>query len=172
MSDRKKSWREIDRDKNKSRHRDDRQQSQREKNASSSYKRDLEKFFQSGGDVPDRFKGLADGLAPEEGSDEAVWRAAVQTLREADGFRDFVTAVNAFVKEGHALPKDEELLVKFLDHPSERVVQLALERFAGLAERHGLQRPGPLKNRLSTIRSIAEDKRTLDLVRQLEDSIN
>jgi hypothetical protein len=171
MSDRKKSWREIDKGRDSSRHRDSRKPSQREQNASAAYKRDLEKLFQSGGDVPDRFKGIAKELAPEEGSDEAVWRDAVQALRDADGFRNFVTAVNEFVKAGHRLPGDEDLLLKFLDHPSERIVQLALEKFVALHEGPGLQRAAPLSNRIRTIRSIAEEKKTLDLLRKLEDEL-
>lgn len=171
MSDRKKSWREIDNGKNKSRHRDDRKPSQREQNASAAYKRDLEKLFQ-GGDVPDRFKGLAEGLKPEEGSEEAIWREAIQALHDADGFREFVAAVNEFVKAGHPLPGDEDLLLKFLDHPSERMVQLALEKFVALHNRPGLTRVAPLKNRIRTIRSIAEEKKTLDLLRTLEDALD
>lgn len=172
MSDKKKSWREIDKGRDSSRHRDDRRKpSRREESATASYKRDLDKLFQSGGKIPDRFKGLADRLAPEEGSDEAILRDAVQALRDADGFRAFVTAVNEFVKEGHRLPGDEDLLLRFLDHPSERVVQMALERFATIQEKRGLERTRPLLNRIGTIRSIAEEKKTLDLLEQLEEAL-
>lgn len=172
MSDRKKSWREIDNNKNKSRHRDDRKPSQREQSASASYKRDLDKLFESGGKVPDRFKGIAEGLAPKEGSEEAVWRDAVSTLRDADGFRPFIAAAAEFAKAGHELPKDEDILIRFLDHPSERMVQLALEKYLAIATKSELQRPAALKNRIGTIRSVSEEPRTLELLRTLEDHVN
>lgn len=137
----------------------------------SKYKRDLDKLFESGGNVPERFKGMMDKLKPEEGSEEAEWLKAVQELRDAEDFRAFAMATRKFQRTGHRMPDDEELLIKFLDHPNEGVVQATLGHYVDLASRRTLARPGPLKSRLKTIRSIAEEDRTNELLDQVEDLV-
>ena len=137
----------------------------------SKYKRDLDKLFQSGGNVPERFKGMMDKLKPEEGTEEAEWRDAVQTLRDAEDFRSFATAASKFRRAGHRMPDDEDLLIRLLDHPNEGIVQATLSHYVDLAGRRTLSRPGPLKSRLETIRSIAEEPRTHELLDSIEGSL-
>lgn len=134
----------------------------------SKYKRDLDKLFESGGKVPERFKGMMDKLKPEEGSDEAIWHDAVKELRNAEDFRAFATAATGFKRAGHRWPDDEELLIKLLDHPNEGIVQATLAHYVDLASRRTLSRPGPLKSRIKTIRSIAEETRTNELLDKVE----
>lgn len=171
---RKKSWREIDRQKDRSRHTDDgerKSRSGRNKRSSSKYKKELDKLFKSGGNVPDRFKEMMKGLEPEEGTPEAEYREAVDKLRKADGFREFATAVMEFRKEGRPMPDDEDLLIRMLDHPDERVVRDALEHVADLARRQSFDRVTPLKNRLSTIKTMSDDPRTRKAIAAVEDVI-
>lgn len=170
MGDDKKSWRDLDRQRDKSRHTgSDRQRKESSKSqaASASYKRDLDNLFKSGGHVPERFKEIVDTLAPEEGSEEAEWVEAVKVLRETDSFRDFAMEARKFRRAGHRLPDDEDLLIRMLDLPDERTVQAVLEHVISMERRRGFDRKAPLKNRISTIRSIAEDPRTEELLDQL-----
>ena len=173
MSDRDKSWREIDRQKDKSSHvdRDEEKASRQDDRTSSKYKRKLDKLFESGGQVPDEFEGMMETLEPEEGTPEAEYKEAVDALRDAEeeGFRAFVTAVNEFREEGHQMPDDEELLIRMLDHPDERVARDVLEHYLDLAERRELQRTGPLKNRLSTIETMSDHPETRKLVDQVKE---
>ena len=174
MGDDKKSWREIDRQKDSSRHTSDRSGSRsrsKSKGASSSYKKDLDNLFKSGGEVPDRFKGMLDSLAPEEGSEEAVWLEAVQELRETEGFREFAMAVRKFRRAGHDLPDDEDLLIRMLDLPDERTVQAVLEHILDMERRRGFDRKAPLKNRIATIRSLAEQPRTEELLDEISEIV-
>ncbi|QDG50716.1 hypothetical protein FIV42_08230 [Persicimonas caeni] len=175
MSDderRNKSWREIDRQKDSSKHtsRDRKSRKSQDKRSSAKYKRDLDKLFKSG-EMPERFKEMMKGLEPEEGTPEAERKAAIDELRKADGFREFATAVSEYRKAGWTYPDDEDLLIRMLDHPDERVVRDALEHVADLAGRRGFDRVTPLKNRLSTIKTMSDDPRTRKAVAQVEEAI-
>lgn len=170
--DNKKSWREIDRNKDRSRHTSDgssrsRKSRPRSNSASTKYKKDLDNLFKSGGEVPDRFKDVMQTLAPEEGSEEAQWLEAVQKLRDTEGFREFAGAVREFRRAGHELPDDEDLLIRMLDLPDERTVQAVLEHVLSMDRRRGFERTAPLRNRITTIRSIAEDPRTAELLDEI-----
>jgi hypothetical protein len=178
MSDddrRKKSWREIDRQKNRSNHvdrdRNDGSRNDGDSRSDAKYKRDLDKLFKSG-QVPDRFKEMLKGLEPEEGTPEAERKAAIDAIRQADGFRAFVKVVSEYQKVGWKLPDDEDLLVRMLDHPDERVVRDVLEHVADLATRRVFERVTPLKNRLSTIKTMSDDPRTRKAITQVEQAID
>jgi hypothetical protein len=172
MSDddrRNKSWREIDRQKDKSSHVDrdgGGGRGGRGNRSDAKYKGDLEKLFSGGGNVPDRFKDMMEDLEPEEGTPEAERKAAIDALRKAEqeSFREFVKAASEFQQSGMKMPDDENLLVRMLDHPDERVVRAVLEHYMDLSERRELQRTGPLKSRLSTVETMTDDPRTLKLV--------
>mgnify|MGYP006307219907 CR=1 FL=1 len=172
MGDDDKSWRDIDRQRDQSDHvRDNGGSKRRDSRAKSKYKQDLEKLFQTGGNVPDRFGEVMDELGPEEGSDEAKRKEAIDELREADGFREFAKAVNVFMQLDFRLPDDEDLLIRMLDHPDNQIVRVVLEHIVDLSERRELQRPGPIKSRLSTIRTMSDDADIQSLVDQIEESI-
>ncbi len=167
--DRKKSWAEIDKARDGSRHtgRRERKPTAKEQQASSQYKKDLDALFKSGGEVPDRFKGIVDKLKPEEGSEEALWRDAVEELRATEGFREFMMACRKFRKEGHRLPDDEDLIVRMLDVPDEGTLQMALTHVLDMERRGGFGRKAPIKNRMATMRSLAEEPRTRELLDQV-----
>lgn len=174
MSDEKekKSWRERDAAKDKSRHRDERpKKGGKERSAGDDYKRDLEKLFSGGTDVPDRFKNVAEKLKPEEGSPEHAWNLAVDTLRNTEGFRDFVKAVTEFRKAGHAFPDDEEVMIRVLDHPSESILVAAVTHLIEQTSRKKLKRTTLIKNRLTTIRLACEDPKTHALIDELSKSL-
>lgn len=139
------------------------------KSGSASYKRDLDKLFSGGGGVPERFAGMMEGLEPEEGTPEAERKAAIDALKaaEEEGFRAFVKEASAFQRSGLAMPDDEDLLVRMLDHPDERVVRAVLEHYLDLGARRELSRVAPLKSRLSTVETMSVDPRTLGLVERV-----
>ena len=131
--------------------------STKDQRSSASYKSDLEKLFQSGGKVPERFQGIMDELKPEEGSPEAARAEAIERLEQAEDFRAFVKEINAYRKEGHRLPDDEDLLGRMLDHPSEAVLGAVLSHLLDLHRRQTLEGSAALKARLKTIKQISDD---------------
>ena len=132
-----------------------------------SYKRDLDKLFSNDGQVPDRFKALLSEL--DESDEEGAWRDSVAALKAAqdEGFRPFVKAATQFVRDGHRLPDDEDLLVRLLDHPSERVLIPVLEHMLDMHERVTLERADRIKTRLKTVAMAFDDRQVSQLVEQL-----
>jgi hypothetical protein len=173
MSDDKKSWREIDKQRDKSSHTGRKGRGRKDDTSSAAYRKDLDALFQAGGELPDRFKGtaIADKLKPEEGSAEAEWLEAIKELRETEGFREFAMAVRKFRRAGHKLPHDEDLLVRMLDLPDERTVQAVLEQVLEMDRKAGFGRTNAVKNRIATIRSLAEDPRTETLLAEIEEIV-
>ncbi|MFB6263563.1 MAG: hypothetical protein ABEL76_08050 [Bradymonadaceae bacterium] len=175
MGDDDKSWKEIDRERDKSSHvtRDEDDGISRDDYRSDAkYKQDLEELFRSGGQVPDRFEDAMEDLGPEEGTEEAQRQEAIQKLREIEGFRDFAKQVNAYIIEGHRLPDDENLLARMLDHPDNDIVRQVLEHILELSERRVLERPAPIRNRLTTVRNVTTDSELLALVDEVEEALD
>jgi hypothetical protein len=147
-----------------------------EARSSKEYKKDLDKLFKSGAQVPDRFKDVMKKLEPEEGSEEAERRAAIEALRKVEGFREFAGAVVEFRKEraerDWAWPDDEDLLIRMLDHPDERVVRDALEQVAEVTRRHGFERTVALNSRLATIKTMSDDPRTRRAIDAVEEALD
>ena len=134
------------------------------------YKKDLEKLFKSGGEVPERFKGLMSKV--KDGADLDPDRAAaVQTLRDAEDFSSFAAAVREFRKAGHALPDDEDMLIRMLDLPDERAVQAVLEHILDLDRRRGFDRKAPLRNRIATLRALSDDPKTEALLAKISEIV-
>lgn len=171
--DRDKSWKEIDRQRDKSSHRDGSGGKSNGKDArTSSYKRALDKLFEPNSDVPDQFKEMMEDLEPEEGSAEFERKEAIKKLREAKGFKAFTEAVNLYRENGFALPDNENLLLRMLDHPDEHVIQDVLEHFLDLGNRRELKRINPLRNRLSTLEIMASEQKTHGLIEDVEELID
>lgn len=134
------------------------------------YKKDLEQLFKSGGDVPERFKGLMSKVKDSADVDP-VRAEAIQTLRDAEDFRSFAAAVREYRKAGHALPDDEDMLIKMLDLPDERTLQAVLEHILDLDRRRGFDRKAPLRNRITTLRTLSEDPKTEALLAKIAEIV-
>ncbi len=134
------------------------------------YKKDLEQLFKSGGGVPDRFKGLMDKVRDDVDVDP-VRAEAIQSLRDAEDFRAFAGAVREYRKAGHRLPDDEDMLIRMLDLPDERTLQAVLEHIIELARRRGFDRKAPLRNRMTTIRTLSEDPKTETLLAKIAEIV-
>lgn len=139
------------------------------------YKKDLEKLFKSGVETPERFKGVMKRLEPAEDSPEAERQAAIKALAAVQGFREFSQAVlefrEQFAEKGWAWPDEEDLLIRMLDHPDERVLRDVLEHIADLTRRQGFERKVAVKSRLGTIKTMSEDPRTHRAVAAVEEAL-
>lgn len=137
--------------------------------ADQKYKKDLDRLFKSG-EVPDRFKSLMEKV--KDGADVDPERAAaIEGLRDAEDFRAFAKAAREYRKAGFDLPNNEDLLIKMLDLPDERMVQAVLAHILELHRKRGFDRLTPIRNRVATIRSVSEDPKTETLLAQIEEII-
>lgn len=118
--------------------------------------------------MPERFKDQLKGLKPEEGTPEHDRLLAIAELHDAESFRDFVKAVDAYRRGGHRFPDDEDLLGRMLDHPREQVLVEVLTHLLDLHRRHTLSGSAALSQRLKTIRSITDDPKIHGLIEELE----
>ena len=140
---------------------------QKSMRSSASYKADLDKLFSTAGEVPERFQGLLGQLKPEDDSPEGERLVAIEGLRNTESFREFIDAVNAYRKAGHALPDDEDLLARMLDHPREGVLIEVLKNIIDLHGRRTIKRTAPLKSRLETVKTVSDDP----LIHELADRL-
>jgi hypothetical protein len=157
----KKSWRDIDKQKDRSAHRkEDRPafnpgSQQRADSASKVYKARLEGFFE-GGKAPDHVQAQLKGL--EDASPEGKERvAALAAIRAATASADVEKAVAAFVARWE-LPPDYEILGQALLCGDESLVERAMDELgAQLAARHAPRRTQVLETRLKRIISLGDE---------------
>lgn len=139
--------------------------------SSASYKSDLEKLFESGAKVPDRFKDVMEKLEPEEGSEDARRAEALSTLRQTEGLREFIKAFDDYRAGGFALPDEEELLTRMLDHPRESVIIEVLTHLLDVHRRRTLKGSASMKARLKTVKTTSDDPRIHAMADELADVI-
>ena len=158
----RKSWREIDRMRGRSRHvsssdRSDRAQERLERSqAYRAYKANLDKFFEGGvGAAPEGLKALLDPTGEKSARAKAI--EEIQKA-SAEDRRRWSELVKAFVEE-HELPPDPYLLTEFLGHPRERVVDKALAKIEALHEEGKLTKiPPSLDQQLRSLELTADDE--------------
>lgn len=132
MSDDKKSWRDVDRGRDKSAHRDHRGPSrggpaQRVESATAAYKRKLSKFFDEGV-VPEHLKEQLGGDEPP-----SERQTLIRAIRQSESGRPLVKAVDAFLAS-YEMFDDMELLLRVLEHPKDPVLLQAIERIEAHVE--------------------------------------
>lgn len=132
MADReRKSWREIDKGRDQSRHREGerpRGNAPRVESATAAYKRTLDAFFDQGV-VPEHLKGK---LPAGESEGPSERQRLIRQIREATG-KDFVQAVDE-LRAKFGLPDDMEILLRVLEHPKDPVLLEALEKIEAYIE--------------------------------------
>lgn len=158
----RKSWREIDRARGRSRHtsssdRSDRDQERLERSqAYRSYKANLDKFFEGGATAaPGGLKALLDPTG-----EKSARARAIEEIQKAsaEDRRKWSELVKAFVEE-HELPPDPYLLTEFLGHPRERVADKALARIEQLLDEGALKKiPPSLDQQLRSLELTADDE--------------
>lgn len=157
---RKKSFRELDAQRGKSKYhsrQDDPGQQRIERSASyEKYKKAADALF-GGGELP---QGLAATFDPEGKRKEQ--KAAMQKVLEAPDRKTWAERVIEFL-EKHPQPDDPFFLDSLLDHPKDRIVDTALSRLEALADEGRLTRekaPRSLEQRLKTIEMTNLDSET------------
>jgi hypothetical protein len=171
----KKSWRDIDKQKDRSLHRKEDKPAfnpmsqQRADSASKVYKARLDGFFE-GGKAPDHVKAQLGAL--EDASPEGRERvAALAAIKAATAAADVEKAVAAFAARW-ALPPDYEILGQALLCGDEGLVEKAMDEIAAqLAARHAPKRTQVLETRLRRIINLGDEpslkKRAEELLKAL-----
>jgi hypothetical protein len=143
----KKSWREIDKMRDRSGGTSRRDSRERERFESSTgytkYKTNLERLFSGGAPLPDHLRGGQDA-GDQERDEERKKLFAIEDTKV------FYAAASEFLKKNE-LPDDPRLLDRLLGHPDESIVEKALGRLEELHRAGTLKAPPALKNRLSSV---------------------
>lgn len=171
---RKRSWREIDRQKDRSYHR--REEAKLpfpdQKRSNKAYKAELERFFDSGV-ASQRIKTLmketakTNPIASQESGDRI---ACVRKVRSAETFDEFISAVDE-LRDKYGLPSDLEILSRVLEHPDQDTVRDALTILMDLVPRMSLLQLKSIEMRLDALEMSTEDPDTLDLLQDLREKI-
>lgn len=165
----KKSWREIDQQRDKSEHRRDdgpkrARQPKAESQAYRAYKSQLDKLFDGGG-VPDALKQRMDEAGI--GKDKKARKAAAKAITDAVKPADRLSALNAY-REAHGFPIEEDVLAVLLDLDDEpEVVREALETIEALLDGGRLKRAGSFKARVRTAKMTVDDDGVIEAAGRL-----
>jgi hypothetical protein len=143
----KKSWREIDKGRDRS---GPRKQSDREaerfqtSTKYTAYKTNLDRLFSGGGaQLPEH---LREKLEPGEAERDEE-RKKLYAIEETKAFQ---SAATEYLKK-HELPDDARLLDRLLGHPDDDVVEKALGRLEALQKAGTLKVPPALTQRLASV---------------------
>jgi len=158
----KRSWREIDRKKDSSKHRQEdrptmpKHKKVRAESASKVYKSKLDAFFEGDGKAPDHVKGKLDSL--ESSSKEGKARAnALKAVRDAGTSSQANKAVAAYKKKW-ALPPDYDILAQVLTCSDEDYLDEAMEMLEEMFEAKRVpRRAAILEQRLRRVKTLAEE---------------
>jgi hypothetical protein len=147
---RTKSWREIDKQRDRggtgTRRRDDRErQSFQNSTGYTKYKSELDRLFSGGVALPEHLRDKAD---PTGAQTEEI-EARKQLFAIEDG-KVFAAAATEFLKS-HELPDDARLLDRLLSHPDEEIVEQVLSRLESLHKAGTLKPPPALSQRLASV---------------------
>jgi hypothetical protein len=125
------------------------------------YKADLDKLFNTG-QVPDRFKSIMSdaSTATQEGVER---QRLIREARQAETPADFHKAVGELV-ERFELPDDQDLLIRALDHESEKVILAALDSLIEMDGRRPLNKRTILKMRLDTLEQVSSQGAIFDMI--------
>jgi hypothetical protein len=147
---RTKSWREIDKGRDRggsaqSRKGDREAESFQRSTGYTKYKANLDRLFSGGVDLPDH---LREKLGETGESPESV--EARKKLFAIEDTKAFNAAAVEFLKSSE-LPDDPRLLDRLLGHPDEEIVERALTRLEELQQKGTLKAPPALANRLAGV---------------------
>jgi len=163
MSDdrkRKRSWRDIDRNKDRSDHRQESgsgrpRGAKGQAAASRSHRSALDQLFNSGkvGDLVKK-RDLETGVAADD-PDEPSRRKLTEKINQAPDRDSKVAAIDAYL-ERFSLPADFDVLSQILDHPDPDVVGDALDKIEALLEIDKPRRARTLIAQLKTLQDLSE----------------
>jgi hypothetical protein len=159
----KRSWRDVDRNKDRSAHRKedrppirDAKRQARADSASKVYRSKLDAFFDGDGAAPAQIKGKLAGL--DESSAEGKERQAVlDEIKAATTSMATAKAVRRYL-ERWKLPPDHDVLVQAVGSAEEEHQRLALEQIAELLGRGRVpRRTAVLEQRLKRVIDLGEE---------------
>ena len=172
----KRNWRDIDRRKDRSSHRQEEKtggRPKRPKRSSHRYKDALDKAFEAGdlGKVADRLSAASPSPAPGGEKKKRGRKPSRQKL--IHGIKNSGTRAEAAEKidkllEHYELPEDFDVLTRAVEHPDEGVVEKALTTLLLLLEEEKPRRSGALKGRL---RIMEDDFDTPDELKALAQKV-
>ncbi|MCP4605016.1 MAG: hypothetical protein GY847_31590 [Proteobacteria bacterium] len=158
----KRSWREIDRKKDSSKHRKEDRQSiaphakVRAASASKVYKSKLDAFFDGEGKAPAHVKEKLAALdsTSQEGKERA---SALKTIKDAGTSSAADKAVTTYLKKWE-LPPDFDILAQVLTCSDEDYVKTALEMLEEMfAEKRVPRSPKIVEQRLRRVKNLSDD---------------
>ena len=168
----KRSWREVDRNKDRSKHRQpgdkpmSKHKQDRSKSASMVYKSKLDAFFDGEGKAPEHVKDKIENISPS--SNEGKARAkALTAIKNAGTSSAADKAVSAFLKKWE-LPPDFDILAKVLTCSDEDMLSKAMEILDNLlADKRVPRRAKTLEQRLRRVVTLADDPDLQDKANEL-----
>lgn len=170
---RNKSWRELDAQRGKSKYgsrQDDPQQQRVERSATyEKYKNAVDSLF-TGGAVP---AGMAAAVDPE--GKKKAHKEAMQHVTEAPDRKAWAQRAIEFLEKYPELPEDAFFLDALLDHPRDRIVELALGKLEALEHEGKLPKakaPRSLEQRLRTLEMTSMDPDTQARAKALRARLN
>lgn len=164
----RKSWRELDKQRDKSSHRSERPSTSNqergarpESQAYRSYKSQLNKLF-DGGAVPDALKEKMDTA-----KDSKAHKAALDAISTAKTARAKTKALHAFRAE-HGFPRDEAVLTQLLDLDDEpEIVAEALRTLEALVDEGHIKRARSLRVRVDAAKMMVDDDDVFEVASRL-----
>jgi len=170
----KRSWREIDkgRDKGHSRQRSQEERSQERLSRTpvyEQYKAKVSKMFE-GGDMPDMLREKLDPTGELKVRDDLLRKIKKVATEDRKAWAE---AVAEFVAK-YEIPDDAYLVVDWLDHPKDRVVEKALAKLEQMADAGvlvGSKRPKAIDQRLRAVELIGGDPETQARAKALREKL-
>jgi hypothetical protein len=164
----KKSWRERDKGRDRSRHTNtaaDRERERFERTPGySRYKQSLERVF-AGGELSAALRSKLEPASTDADKDKDE---KLKAIRLAEAPADFIKALDAFLA-AHEFPDDPYLLDRALEHPKPEIQLRALGRLKALKEEGKLLKlPASLKLRLDSIALNSDDYDVQDAAKALK----
>lgn len=173
----KKSWREIDRSKDSSRHRqEDRpgfgsRQKARAESASKAYKSKLDAFFDGEGAAPAHVKDKLSALEKTQSGQGKERLDALVAIKDASTSSAADKATGVYL-ESWELPPDFDVLAQVLTCSEESYVERAMDMIAEMFKsRRVPKRAAVLEQRLRRVKTLSEEpslqKKADELIREL-----
>ncbi len=128
------------------------------------YKAALDRLFDKG-EVSDQLKGVVAGL---DGQVVGAGRQQlVRMARMAETQPEFNSIMDQLFAE-HRLPDDEEILVRSLDHPDEKLLESAIDSLVELDAKRPLIKRQIVKMKLQMLESVCTNADVIDMVEMLK----
>jgi len=164
----RRSWREIDRNKDRSAHRRDERPEQKGKGPrrEKSYRATLDRLFDSG-----KIAELVEQKTGEPRGEADNRIKALARIRDAASREDVTASVDDYLKKYDALPDDLELWARVLEHRDPSMQMDAMQRIDGLLELEQPKRTRAMLGQLRMIRDIGDEREMVELAKRLIDRL-